>query len=123
MSAGVLLGRAVSGLLGEFAGWRTVFMFAVALNLLLMATIYRAFPATRPSSSLPYPQLIMSLWQLLKDHPTLRAACARLPFGARTLAVVAETGAAPALRRIGDADVVTVGSLEQLPAALRKVLS
>ncbi len=54
----------------------------------------------------------------------LRLACSRLPFGARVLAVVADrTATAPALRRIGDADVVTVGALEQLPLALQKVLS
>ena len=53
----------------------------------------------------------------------LRSACARLPFGSRVLAIVADLGAAPSLRRIGDADVVTVGALEQLPLALGKVLA
>ncbi|SDG43165.1 DUF58 domain-containing protein [Microbacterium pygmaeum] len=53
----------------------------------------------------------------------LRVACSRLPFGARVLAVVAETGATPSLRRIGEADVVTVGALDQLAGALRKVLA
>ncbi|ALX66261.1 DUF58 domain-containing protein [Microbacterium sp. XT11] len=54
----------------------------------------------------------------------LRLACSRLPFGARVIAVVADrSAAAPALRRIGDADVVTIGSLEQTPLALLKVLS
>ncbi|MFE4725063.1 DUF58 domain-containing protein [Microbacterium sp. NPDC056736] len=54
----------------------------------------------------------------------LRTACSRLPFGARALAVVAASAAAsPTLRRIGDADVVTLGALEQLPNALRKVLA
>lgn len=53
----------------------------------------------------------------------LREACARLPYGVRVLVVVARTGAEPSLRRIGDADVVTIGALEQLPAALRKVLA
>ncbi|MFT4221024.1 MAG: DUF58 domain-containing protein [Microbacterium sp.] len=53
----------------------------------------------------------------------LRDACARLPYGARVLAVVADTGASAALRRIGDADVVTIGALDQLPPALFKVLS
>lgn len=57
------------------------------------------------------------------DAVDLRQACARLPYGARTLVVVAQEGAAPTLRRIGDADVVTLGALEQFPAALRKVLS
>jgi len=54
----------------------------------------------------------------------LRMACSRLPFGARVLAVVADGRAAsPSLRRIGEADVVTVGALEQMPLALQKVLS
>ncbi|MFT4158074.1 MAG: DUF58 domain-containing protein [Microbacterium sp.] len=54
----------------------------------------------------------------------LRVACSRLPFGARVLAVVADgRAAAPSLRRIGEADVVTMGALEQLPLALQKVLS
>lgn len=54
----------------------------------------------------------------------LRLACSRLPFGARVIAVVADRSAtAPALRRIGDADVVTVGALEQIPLALQKVLA
>src|SRR5690606_398012 len=41
----------------------------------------------------------------------IREACARFPHGVRTLAVVAAEGAEPALRRIGDADLVTVGEL------------
>ena len=53
----------------------------------------------------------------------LRAACARLPFGSRVLAIVADLGEAPSLRRIGEADVITVGALEQLPLALGKVLA
>lgn len=53
----------------------------------------------------------------------LRAACARLPYGSRVLAIVADLGEAPSLRRIGEADVITVGALEQLPLALGKVLA
>jgi uncharacterized protein (DUF58 family) len=54
----------------------------------------------------------------------LRMACSRLPFGARVLAVVADsTATSPGLRRIGDADVVTIGALEQIPLALQKVLA
>jgi uncharacterized protein (DUF58 family) len=54
----------------------------------------------------------------------LRLACSRLPFGARALAVVADTAAdTPSLRRIGDADVITIGALDQIPPALQKVLA
>jgi uncharacterized protein (DUF58 family) len=58
------------------------------------------------------------------DAAELRLACSRLPLGVRALAVVADTRVdAPALQRIGEADVVTVGALDQLPRAVRKVLS
>lgn len=54
----------------------------------------------------------------------LRLACSRLPFGAKTMALVADTTvASPTLRRIGEADVVTVGALDQVPLALQKVLA
>ncbi|UNK70425.1 DUF58 domain-containing protein [Microbacterium sp. H1-D42] len=53
----------------------------------------------------------------------LRLACSRLPFGARALAIVVQDDLdQPALRRIGDADVITIGALNQLPLALQKVL-
>ncbi|RLK52373.1 DUF58 domain-containing protein [Microbacterium telephonicum] len=58
------------------------------------------------------------------DAAELRVACARLPFGVRVVAVVADDRvSSPSLRRIGDADVVTLGELDQLPSAVRKVLS
>ncbi len=58
------------------------------------------------------------------DAARLRVACGRVPFGARVLAVVADTSAdAPSLRRIADADVLTIGTLDALPSALRRVLA
>ncbi|BDZ39609.1 DUF58 domain-containing protein [Microbacterium suwonense] len=54
----------------------------------------------------------------------LRLACSRVPFGARAIAVVVQGGIdQPELRRIGDADVVTIGALDQLPLALQRVLA
>lgn len=75
------------------------------------------------AATLPLASVVVLVCGSTVDSAALRRACARLPYGARTLAIVADTGASPALRRIGDADVVTVGSLEQLPGALRRVLS
>ena len=58
------------------------------------------------------------------SNDDLRAACARLPYGAKVIVVIADsTVEMPALRRIADADVVSVGSLEQIPLALQKVLA
>jgi hypothetical protein len=58
------------------------------------------------------------------DASDLRLACSRLPYGVRVLAVVADLRIeSPTLRRVGDADVVALGALDQLPRAVRKVLS
>ena len=58
------------------------------------------------------------------DASDLRLACSRLPYGVRALAVVADSRVdSPELKRIAEADVITVGTLDQLPTAVRKVLS
>jgi len=58
------------------------------------------------------------------DAADLRLACSRLPYGVRALAIIADARVdAPALRRIGEADAITLGALDQLPPAVRKVLS
>ncbi|MCD1267831.1 DUF58 domain-containing protein [Microbacterium sp. MEC084] len=53
----------------------------------------------------------------------LQAAISRLPLGSRVLAVVAALGQEPGRRRIGEADVITVGDLDQLAPSLRRVLA
>ncbi|MGW9585795.1 DUF58 domain-containing protein [Microbacterium sp. NPDC055455] len=76
------------------------------------------------AATLPLASVVVLVCGSRVDTGDLRTACSRLPFGARALAVVAASAAAsPTLRRIGDADVVTLGALEQLPNALRKVLA
>ncbi|MGH3690169.1 MAG: DUF58 domain-containing protein [Microbacterium sp.] len=76
------------------------------------------------SATMPLASVVVLVCGARVRSEDLRLACARLPFGARVLVVVADTTAsAPALRRIGDADVVTIGALEQIPLALQKVLA
>lgn len=55
--------------------------------------------------------------------PALRAAARTLPGGARVLGVSCTVGATPGLRRLGDATVLTLGTLSDLPVGLRRVLS
>ncbi|WP_435749076.1 DUF58 domain-containing protein [Microbacterium sp. PMB16] len=76
------------------------------------------------SATIPLASVVVLVTGPRVSADDLRLACSRLPFGARVLAVVADTTATgPALRRIGEADVVTVGALEQIPLALQKVLA
>lgn len=58
------------------------------------------------------------------DAADLRLACSRVPYGVRALAIIADGRIdSPTLRRVGDADVVTLGAIDHLPSAVRKVLS
>lgn len=58
------------------------------------------------------------------DAAELKLACSRLPQGIRVLAVVADASVeAPVLRRVGEADVITLGDLDQLAHAIHRVLS
>ena len=51
----------------------------------------------------------------------LRRAANAFPIGVRIIAVRVALGAAPTVRRIGSLPVVTVGTLAELPRALRAV--
>lgn len=76
------------------------------------------------SRTMPLASVVVLVCGSAVSTDDLRLACSRLPYGAKVLAVVADrTATAPALRRIGDADVVTIGELEQVPLALQKVLA
>ncbi|MDQ0644052.1 DUF58 domain-containing protein [Microbacterium murale] len=76
------------------------------------------------AATMPLASVVVLVCGTKVPNEDLRLACARLPFGARVIAIIADaTAEAPALRRIGDADVVSVGALKQIPLALQKVLA
>ncbi|WP_175986762.1 DUF58 domain-containing protein [Microbacterium tenebrionis] len=76
------------------------------------------------AATMPLASVVVLVCGSKVSNEDLRVACSRLPFGARVIAVVTDTAVeVPALRRIGDADVVSVGALDQLPLALQKVLA
>lgn len=76
------------------------------------------------SATMPLASVVVLVCGSKVSNEDLRLACSRLPFGARVMAIVADTTVeVPALRRIGDADVVSVGTLQQTPLALQKVLA
>lgn len=76
------------------------------------------------AATMPLASVVVLVCGSKVSNEDLRIACSRLPFGARVIAAVTDTAVeVPALRRIGDADVVSVGALDQLPLALQKVLA
>lgn len=83
LSAGILLARTVSGVIGDMFGWRIMFWVAAGLMLLLAVILKIFLPVCKPVSSadVSYGQLLKSLWTLFIEQPDLRRASL---FGAMT---------------------------------------
>ncbi|WP_419719852.1 MFS transporter [Lysinibacillus fusiformis] len=70
---GILLARTFAGLLTDLAGWRTVYLVSAAFMLIMVCLFVRVLPTVeREVKSLPYHQLIKSVFTLLKQERTLR---------------------------------------------------
>jgi predicted MFS family arabinose efflux permease len=71
---GILLSRTVSGILGSHFGWRTVYLIAAIMMLVLMAILRKFIPLCEPDSDIKYTQLLKSMIDLIKTEPVLREA-------------------------------------------------
>lgn len=70
---GILLARTVSGLIGQIAGWRTVYEVAALLMLGLIVVLWRELPREpRQQVSLAYGGLLRSVGRLVLEEPVLR---------------------------------------------------
>ncbi|MGW1535523.1 MFS transporter [Streptomyces aureus] len=72
---GILLARTFSGTLGQWIGWRTPYLAAAALALLLTPIMAAALPRTAPGTDQPYPKLLADCFRLLRTEPLLRRSC------------------------------------------------
>nr|WP_174933739.1 MFS transporter [Burkholderia lata] len=69
---GILLGRAVSGLIAAHAGWRAVYAVeAIAMVPVGIAAAW-LLPRGVPSTTLSYGRLLASLWTLARAHRPIR---------------------------------------------------
>ena len=71
---GILAARVVSGVVGALAGWRAMFALAAVAMLALALTLSRLLPASAPTSSMRYPELLRSLVTLARREPILQDA-------------------------------------------------
>jgi len=74
--AGIMLARPVASLLADAFGWRAVFGLSAGVMVLLGVVLYRLLPARTPANPPRYPELMRSLWVLLRDTPVLRRRAA-----------------------------------------------
>ncbi len=69
---GILLARTVSGLVAAIGGWRLIYGLAAAAMLILAVVLRRALPAVDPPERIPYPRLLSSVGELVREEPLLR---------------------------------------------------
>jgi predicted MFS family arabinose efflux permease len=80
---GILVARTVSGLVASAFGWRTVFVIAAVVMLVLAATLRRALPRVPPTAAGSYASLLRSVAGLVRTERVLRErmALGALSFG------------------------------------------
>lgn len=76
--AGILLGslmaRTLAGFITEHFGWKTVYLFAGSVNIILAVATHWALPIAESQFTGTYKQLIKSTFQLVKDFSLVREA-------------------------------------------------
>lgn len=74
---GILLSRVFSGFIGEYLGWRDVYLIGAVLMVLLWIAIYIFLPEIPPNFKGTYSGLMKSIVDLVKSQPQLRLASFR----------------------------------------------
>ncbi len=78
---GILLARTASGVVGQWLGWRAVYLVAAIPMVALIVVLRAELPVVAPTAPMPYRQALRSVAALLRDHPTLRIRCAQGALG------------------------------------------
>ncbi|MDP4090283.1 MAG: MFS transporter [Bacillota bacterium] len=71
---GILLSRTLSGMIGQYFGWRKVYLLAAFLMIFLAFSLRRLLPTSPAVSRLRYVDLFKSMAGLVKTFPVLREA-------------------------------------------------
>jgi predicted MFS family arabinose efflux permease len=71
---GILCARTFSGFVGAAFGWRSVYWIGSVGMVVLAVLLLRKLPVSHPAAPLTYPQLLRSLWRLVRQFPELRQA-------------------------------------------------
>ncbi len=81
--SGVLGARVLSGYVGEWAGWRTMFSIAAVIMAMCLVVILRTLPTMASSFTGSYGKLMKSVVRIYCDYPIIRIYALRggLSFG------------------------------------------
>ncbi|MDO4163481.1 MAG: MFS transporter [Bacteroides sp.] len=81
---GVLASRVISGIVGDFFGWRSMFIIAAVLMSVSLVFSTRILPDIPSNFNGSYGRLLLSIFTLLRQHPMLGICASRaaMAFGA-----------------------------------------
>ena len=71
---GILFARLAGGLVAQVANWRWMYVFAATMVLLMWCAVYARLPSAPPKARLGYADLVRSIAQLWRAHPSIRRA-------------------------------------------------
>ncbi len=77
---GILLSRVLSGVIGGFWEWRSMYYIAAFIMIVCFALLYRFFPVVLPSFKGRYRDLMGSMIQIVQEEPKLRFASVKAGF-------------------------------------------
>ncbi|MFG2594193.1 MFS transporter [Streptomyces sp. NPDC048438] len=69
---GILVSRAISGIIADAFGWRTVYWGAALLMVVLAALLARVLPTLPPSATASYPALLKSVLTTVRHHRSVQ---------------------------------------------------
>ncbi|MEM9243527.1 MAG: MFS transporter [Pseudomonadota bacterium] len=75
LAAGIMFARTLSGFIGHYAGWRTVYFFAGGVDIILLCIVIALFPRVKSTLQISYVNLLRSLYQLFFKEKLLRHTC------------------------------------------------
>lgn len=76
LMAGVLFGRILSGFIGNYLGWRAMYLVAAALDFALLIMVPRLLPQSKPViTNVSYRSLLKSLVSYFLKESDLRLSC------------------------------------------------
>ncbi|GHE40974.1 MFS transporter [Sphingobacterium griseoflavum] len=88
---GILLSRFLSGIIGEFWGWRSMFELAAGLMVMTWLLVWFYLPELKPNFMGSYVSLMKSVWHFAKTEPKLQLASFRGAMGFGAMSAVFTT--------------------------------
>lgn len=77
---GILASRVISGLVGEWLGWRSMYVIAAIVMSLCTLIVWRIMPYTENNYTGSYKRLMHSLFALIREYKLLRICALRATF-------------------------------------------